>query len=84
MFRRLSGESETPESAHVTSGAVEEGSRMTMRVYRTTRDGAITEDRGTVHIVAGENIDPCGPRMLFPPCLCRRCRGRNAPEGDLS
>lgn len=48
--------------------------RMTIRVYSVTREGTITEDRGTVYDGVG------GTPLLtsqFPPCSCPRCRARN-------
>lgn len=43
--------------------------RMTMRVYRVSRDGAVTRELGRVSVMADERL---GPMMSgqFPPCRC--------------
>lgn len=50
------------------------GSTMTLRVYSVTRDGFVTEDRGTVTVL------PCQDQPIgmsgFPPCQCPRHAGR--------
>lgn len=47
--------------------------RMTIRVYTVSREGTLTEDRGTVYDGVGT-----APLLTsqFPPCGCPRCRGR--------
>lgn len=49
-----------------------ESSKMTIHVYRMTRAGEITEDRGTVEVP-----DAPGPVPMtdaFRPCECRWCQ----------
>ena len=53
--------------------------RMTLRVYTTTRDGRITQDRGTIHITAEEKPNPYALRDAWPPCQCPRHREPSDP-----
>lgn len=59
-----------------TTAPTEPGTKMTIRVYTVDRHGLVTEDRGTVSIVAGEG--PLPESNGFPPCTCRRCRAGRA------
>ncbi|MGX1851432.1 hypothetical protein OIU91_15690 [Streptomyces sp. NBC_01456] len=49
-------------------------SLMTMRVYRTTRDGAVTEERVPLYVLAGDRWDIFGLSQAWPPCACPRHR----------
>ncbi|MEU6278738.1 hypothetical protein [Streptomyces sp. NPDC047028] len=49
------------------------GSRMRLRVYRTDAEGAVTEDRGTVEILADGRSTPVPRTTAYPPCGCARC-----------
>lgn len=49
-------------------------SRMTIRVYTVTAEGATVADRGEVRTWTGSRIDPTPRTAAFPPCTCRRCR----------
>ncbi|AOP50016.1 hypothetical protein [Streptomyces lydicus] len=49
-------------------------SLMTLRVYTATREGAITEERAPVHVVAGDRPDIYGLSQVWPPCACPRHR----------
>ncbi|MBM4793782.1 hypothetical protein HXP44_17330 [Streptomyces sioyaensis] len=49
-------------------------SLMTMRVYSTTREGVVTEEQASVHVVAGDRFDPYGLSQAWPPCACPRHR----------
>jgi hypothetical protein len=46
--------------------------KMTIRVYRVNRFGALTEDRGTVSVLPIEG--PLPFTSAFPPCACPHCR----------
>ena len=48
----------------------ESGARMTIRVYSVGADGAVTGDRGTVSVMAGDGPVPTSD--AFPPCRCPR------------
>ncbi|MEV6997522.1 DUF6415 family natural product biosynthesis protein [Streptomyces sp. NPDC093982] len=53
---------------------------MTIRVYRMDRYGTVTEDRGTVSVLPGDEPPPV--TSALPPCACRRCGGqRTGPDG---
>ncbi|MFD3377607.1 MULTISPECIES: hypothetical protein [unclassified Streptomyces] len=52
----------------------ESGAKMTIRVYSVNRGGAITEDRGTLSVMAGQEPEPT--MGIFPPCNCPRHRGQ--------
>ncbi|MGX9891144.1 DUF6415 family natural product biosynthesis protein [Streptomyces sp. NPDC002276] len=61
--------------------------KMTIRVYSVNGDGMVTEDRGVVNILAGQEL-PLASAVL--PCQCYRCaaqgnRATNAssPEAPL-
>lgn len=49
-------------------------SRLTLRVYKVDAEGAVTEDRGRLEIVAGGRAEPLPPTPAYPPCACRRCK----------
>ncbi|WP_369248411.1 hypothetical protein [Streptomyces sp. R41] len=49
-------------------------SRMTIRVYKITTEGAATQDHGEVHTWTGSRIDPTPQTAAFPPCACPKCR----------
>jgi len=56
------------------SGESEAGAKMTIRVYAVSRAGQITEDRGTVSVMAGQEPEPT---MGFSPrCDCPIHRGQ--------
>jgi hypothetical protein len=46
---------------------------MTMRVYRVSPDGRVTEIRGRVSVIADENMAPLLTNQ-YPPCRCPRHR----------
>ncbi|MER5222142.1 hypothetical protein [Streptomyces flaveus] len=60
-------------------------SRLTLRVYKLNTQGAVTEDRGTVEILADGRTDPVPLTWAFPPCECPRCRTgeHSTTQGDL-
>ncbi|MEV4033381.1 hypothetical protein [Streptomyces umbrinus] len=60
------------------TGESEPGAKMTIRVYAVSRAGQITEDRGTLSVMAGEEPEPT--MGVFPPCDCPRHRGRRLPR----
>ncbi|MEU9882592.1 hypothetical protein [Streptomyces phaeochromogenes] len=41
---------------------------MTIRVYAVSRTGQITEDRGTLSVMPGQELPPM--MGIFPPCDC--------------
>ncbi|MGA5506047.1 hypothetical protein [Streptomyces umbrinus] len=45
---------------------------MTIRVYAVSRAGQITEDRGTLSVMPGQ--EPLPTMGIFPPCDCPRHR----------
>jgi hypothetical protein len=47
---------------------------MTLRVYTTTPDGTVTEERARVHVMAGDVLPPLMSHA-YPPCACPRHRG---------
>ncbi|MFE8926445.1 hypothetical protein [Streptomyces rochei] len=49
---------------------------MTLHVYRVTRDGAVTQDFGTVNVKGKET--PLPIRDAYPPCECPRHRAAQA------
>ncbi|WP_329546076.1 hypothetical protein OG548_18450 [Streptomyces sp. NBC_01356] len=49
-------------------------SRMTIRVYRVTAEGAAIDDRGEVRTWTGSRVDPTPQTAALPPCTCLRCR----------
>jgi hypothetical protein len=51
-------------------------SLMTLRVYTATRDGIVTEERATVHVLAGKPTDVHALTQTWPPCACPRHRNR--------
>lgn len=51
-------------------------SRMTLRVYTVSRDGAVAEERATVHVMAGDVLPPLMTHV-YPPCACPRHRARS-------
>ncbi|MFC8660799.1 hypothetical protein [Streptomyces sp. NPDC057199] len=61
-------QSTTPRREH------EPGAKMTIRVYSVSREGLITEDRGTRTVMAGQ--EPLPTMGIFPPCNCPRHRGQ--------
>ena len=56
------------------SGEREPGAKMTIRVYAVSRAGQITEDRGTLSVMAGQ--EPESTMGIFPTCACPRHRGQ--------
>ncbi|MDQ1022513.1 hypothetical protein QF035_000095 [Streptomyces umbrinus] len=52
----------------------EPGAKMTIRVYAVSRVGQITEDRGTLSVLVGQ--EPLPTMGIFPPCDCPRYRGQ--------
>ncbi|MGW2292295.1 hypothetical protein [Streptomyces phaeochromogenes] len=60
------------------SGESEPGAKMTIRVYAVSRAGQITEDRGTLSVMAGQEPEPT--MGIFPPCDCPRHRGQRIPR----
>ncbi|WP_326726452.1 hypothetical protein OG418_49840 [Streptomyces phaeochromogenes] len=60
--------------ATVPSGEREPGAKMTIRVYAMSRAGQITEDRGTLSVMPGQ--EPLPTMGIFPPCDCPRHRGQ--------
>ena len=48
--------------------------RMTLRVYVSTREGVVTEERRTVHVTAEDATLPPLMSHAYPPCRCPRCR----------
>ncbi|MFF6980479.1 DUF6415 family natural product biosynthesis protein [Streptomyces sp. NPDC008343] len=56
--------------------------RMTIRVYRMDRHGTVTEDRGIVSVLPGDEPPPA--TSALPPCACQRCRGlRTGPDHGI-
>ncbi|MGP4010514.1 hypothetical protein [Streptomyces sp. 4N124] len=51
-----------------TKAPAEPGVKMTIRVYTVDRHGSVTEDRGTVSILHGQ--EPLPQISLDPPCMC--------------
>ncbi|MDN3024815.1 hypothetical protein [Streptomyces sp. S.PB5] len=49
-------------------------SRLTLRVYRLNAEGRVTEDRGSLEIIAGGRHEPVPRTSAYPPCACPRCR----------
>ncbi|MEU3899720.1 hypothetical protein [Streptomyces sp. NPDC045251] len=49
---------------------------MTLHVYRVDRDGAVTQDFGTVNVKGKEA--PLPLRDAYPPCRCPRHRAAQA------
>lgn len=56
------------------SGEREPGAKMTIRVYSVSRAGQITEERGTVSVMHGQ--EPLPTMGIFPPCNCSRHQGQ--------
>lgn len=54
----------------------EPGAKMTLRVYRVSAGGDVTEDRGTLSILGGQEPPPT--TAAFPPCKCPRHKGQGA------
>ena len=57
--------------ATARAGQCPPGTKMTIRVYTVDREGSVTEDRGTVSILDGQEPPPAMP--VNPPCSCSRC-----------
>ncbi|MFB7085985.1 hypothetical protein [Streptomyces sp. NPDC056296] len=51
---------------------------MTLHVYRLNRDGAVTEDHGTVNVEGKET--PLPLRDVYPPCKCPLHCATKAPN----
>ncbi|WP_329397349.1 hypothetical protein OHA45_24795 [Streptomyces lydicus] len=51
-------------------------SLMTLRIYRATREGVITEERAPVRVMASDRPDIYGLSQVWPPCACPRHRDR--------
>lgn len=60
--------------ATAPNGEREPGAKMTIRVYAVSRAGQITEDRGTLSVMAGQ--EPESTMGLYPPCGCPLHRGQ--------
>lgn len=56
------------------NGGRDPGAKMTIRVYSVNRGGVITEDRGTLSVMAGQ--EPESTMGLYPPCRCPLHRGQ--------
>jgi hypothetical protein len=67
------GTTEAAILMRITPDTSAERPGMTLRVYRTTREGVVTEIRRTVNVVPDEKADPYAPSM-WPPCECPRHR----------
>ncbi|WP_411120649.1 hypothetical protein [Streptomyces sp. x-19] len=63
-------------AGHTPSGPRSRQSLMTLRVYTTTRDGVVTQERAQIHVVAGDRFDLYGLTQTWPPCACPRHRRR--------
>ncbi|MFE6690036.1 hypothetical protein ACFVFQ_26600 [Streptomyces sp. NPDC057743] len=63
-------------AGHTSSGSRSRQSLMTLRVYTTTRDGVVVQERAQIHVVAGDRFDLYGLTQAWPPCACPRHRGR--------
>ncbi|MGD3107876.1 hypothetical protein [Streptomyces sp. YGL11-2] len=48
---------------------------MTLRVYKTTRDGVVIQERAQIHVVASDRLDLYGLSHAWPPCACPRHKG---------
>ncbi|WP_371546956.1 hypothetical protein OG266_18395 [Streptomyces sp. NBC_00554] len=48
-------------------------SRMTIRIYKVTPEGAVAQERGEIRTWTGSRIDPTPQTAAFPPCNCPRC-----------
>ncbi|MBK3571659.1 DUF6415 family natural product biosynthesis protein [Streptomyces sp. MBT62] len=56
--------------------------KMTIRVYSVNGDGTVTEDRGVVNILAGQEL-PLGSAAVLP-CRCYRCAVQGDRASDAS
>ncbi|MFJ9864525.1 hypothetical protein [Streptomyces sp. NPDC101165] len=52
------------------------GPAMTIRVYKVTREGTVTEECGTVHVPPSSGPLPLS--TAFPPCCCPDCQKTRA------
>ncbi len=57
-------------------------SRLTLRVYKINPQGAVTEDRGKVEVLAGTHTTPPPLTSAYPPCRCPRCRTATHPTTE--
>ncbi|MER6047334.1 hypothetical protein K2224_11440 [Streptomyces sp. BHT-5-2] len=62
-------------AGHTSPGPRSRQSLMTLRVYTTTRDGSVVQERAQIHVVAGDRFDLYGLSQAWPPCACPRHRG---------
>ncbi|GGU77601.1 hypothetical protein GCM10010211_49410 [Streptomyces albospinus] len=62
-------------AGHPSPGPRSRHSLMTMRVYKTTRDGVVTQERAQIHVVASDRLDLYGLSHAWPPCACPRHKG---------
>jgi hypothetical protein len=53
--------------------------RMTIRVYRVSRDGTVTGELGEVQVMGDEPLAPLFSGR-FPPCRCPRHRDASGPR----
>ncbi|AJC56217.1 MULTISPECIES: hypothetical protein [Streptomyces] len=61
-------------AGHTSPGPRSRQSLMTLRVYTTTRDGIVVQERAQIHVVAGDRFDLYGLSQAWPPCRCPRHR----------
>ena len=61
-------------TATAQSGERDRGAKMTIRVHAVSRVGQITEDRGALSVMAGQ--EPESTTGILPPCGCPRHRGQ--------
>lgn len=50
-------------------------SRMTIRVYRITAEGTVTENLSEIHTWTGSRVDPLPHTSAYPACGCPHCGG---------
>ncbi|MEK2475239.1 MULTISPECIES: hypothetical protein [Streptomyces] len=62
-------------AGHTSPGPRSRQSLMTLRVYTTTRDGIVVQERAQIHVVAGDRFDLYGLSQAWPPCTCPRHKG---------
>jgi hypothetical protein len=52
-------------------------SRLTLHIYKIDTNGTVTDDRGTIEILAGRHTDSLPYTSAYPPCICLRCTTPN-------
>ncbi|WP_431042461.1 hypothetical protein ACQUSR_11430 [Streptomyces sp. P1-3] len=57
------------------------GRLLTLRVYRVSGDGRVTEKRPPVEFRPGDNLPPLMSHV-YPPCGCARCRRNGHRNGS--